>query len=125
LSGPGENRPPDAVVMAARRTKILRLVRLTEYSLEEKWTLQGAGTRITTLAAVSCWLRSAYRPTNLDGQANEALLCEAPADDRLQSEGGIRDQPILVGCHDGIGIARRFEAFLGNLRCVPGSSWRC
>lgn len=31
LSGPDENRPLDAVVMAARRTKILRLVRLTEY----------------------------------------------------------------------------------------------
>jgi hypothetical protein len=33
LSGPDENRPLDAVVMAARRTKILRLVRLTEYPL--------------------------------------------------------------------------------------------
>src|SRR5258708_25532941 len=31
LSGPDENRPLDAVVMAARRTKILGLVRLTEY----------------------------------------------------------------------------------------------
>jgi len=34
LSGPDENRPLDTVVMAARRTKILRLVRLTEYPLE-------------------------------------------------------------------------------------------
>jgi hypothetical protein len=33
LSGPDENRPLDAVVMAARHTKILRLVRLTEYPL--------------------------------------------------------------------------------------------
>jgi hypothetical protein len=31
LSGPDKNRPLDAVVMAAWRTKILRLVRLTEY----------------------------------------------------------------------------------------------
>ena len=33
LSGPDENRPLDAVVMAARRTKILRLVRSDEYPL--------------------------------------------------------------------------------------------
>src|SRR5437899_2803241 len=33
LSGPDEKRPLDAVVMAAWRTKILRLVRLTEYPL--------------------------------------------------------------------------------------------
>ena len=33
LSGPDENRPLDAVVMAARRTKILGLVRLTECPL--------------------------------------------------------------------------------------------
>src|SRR5260370_5837195 len=33
LSGPDENRPLDAVVVVARRTKILRLVRLTEYPL--------------------------------------------------------------------------------------------
>ncbi len=33
LSGPDEHRPLDAVVMTARRTKILRLVRLTEYPL--------------------------------------------------------------------------------------------
>ncbi len=35
LSGPDENRPLDAVVMAAWRTKILRLVRLTEYPLRQ------------------------------------------------------------------------------------------
>ncbi len=35
LSGLDENRPLDAVVMAAWRTKILRLVRLTEYPLPE------------------------------------------------------------------------------------------
>jgi hypothetical protein len=31
LSGPDENRPLDVVVMTARRTRILRLVRFTEY----------------------------------------------------------------------------------------------
>jgi len=35
LSGLDEHRPLDAVVMAARRTKILRLVRLTEYPLPQ------------------------------------------------------------------------------------------
>ncbi len=37
LSGPDEHRPLDAVVMTARRTKILRLVRLTEYPLASFW----------------------------------------------------------------------------------------
>ncbi len=35
LSGPEKNRPLDAVVMAAWRTKIWRLVRLTEYPLRQ------------------------------------------------------------------------------------------
>jgi MFS family permease len=43
LSGPGENRPLDAVAMAAWCTKILRLVRLTEYPLLSKCAQYGKG----------------------------------------------------------------------------------
>jgi hypothetical protein len=76
LSGPDEKRPLDAVVMAARHTKILRLVRLTEYPrLLISRTGRGASVRTLTRRL------SPTAPTSLGARTRRAS-CQPPATDR-------------------------------------------
>ena len=75
LSGPDEKRPLDVVVMAARCTKILRLVRLTEYPFlhfsaaawrfRRRWS-RAAGANVTSSAATTA------------RRALSVLLCHLP-----------------------------------------------